>query len=85
MTRIENPKNTERGRNAIPPRREFISPTHLFFYFPFLTQLQSAFIIGTSYAIAKLGPKRVRGREYNEHTQLFWIVAFADNIACFGV
>ena len=59
MKRIENPKNTERGRNAIPPRREFISPTHLFFYFPFLTQLQTAFIIGTSYAIAKLAPKRV--------------------------
>ena len=58
MKRIENPKNTERGRNAIPPRREFISPTHLFFYFPFLTQLQTAFIIGTSYAIAKLAPKR---------------------------
>ena len=58
MKRIENPKNTERGRNAIPPRREFISPTHLFFYFPFFTQLQTAFIIGTSYAIAKLAPKR---------------------------
>ncbi len=58
MKRIENPKNTERGRNAIPPRQEFIFPTHLFFYFPFLTQLQTAFIIGTSYAIAKLAPKR---------------------------
>ena len=58
MKRIENPKNTERRRNAIPPRREFIVPTHLFFYFPFLTQLQTAFIIGTSYAIAKLAPKR---------------------------
>ena len=57
VKRIENPKNTERGRNAIPPRREFIFPTHLFFYFPFLTQLQTAFIIGTSYAIAKLVPK----------------------------
>ena len=59
MKRIENPKNTERGRNAIPPRQEFIFPTHLFFYFPFFTQLQTAFIIGTSYAIAKLAPKRV--------------------------
>ena len=58
MKRIENPKNTERGRNAIPHRREFISPTHLFFYFPFFTKLQTAFIIGTSYAIAKLAPKR---------------------------
>ena len=58
MKRIENPKNTERGRNAIQPRREFIFPTHLFFYFPFFTQLQTAFIIGTSYAFAKLAPKR---------------------------
>ena len=58
MKRIENPKNTERGRNAIPPRREFTFPTHLFFYFPFFTQLQTAFTIGTSYAIAKLAPKR---------------------------
>ncbi len=60
MKRIENPKNTERGRNAIQPQREFISPTHLFFYFPFFMQLQTAFIIGTSYAIAKLAPKRIK-------------------------
>ena len=58
VKRIENSMNTERGRNAIPPRREFIFPTHLFFYFPFFTQLQTAFTIGTSYAIAKLAPKR---------------------------
>ena len=37
---------------------KFIFPTLLFFYFPFFTQLQTAFIIGTSYAIAKLAPKR---------------------------
>ncbi len=37
---------------------KFIFPTLLCFYFPFFTQLKTAFIIGTSYAIAKLAPKR---------------------------
>ena len=36
------------------------------FYFPFFTQLQTAFIIGTSYAIAKLAPKRDKTEQFKQ-------------------